>query len=123
MLKALAPEGGFPVVYDSVGKDTYRLGLEVLAPWHICSFGNASGAIEAVAPQDLAMHGSLCSATLATFMGKAGWLQQSSAKVLQLVESGVLSVEINQRYALDEAQRVHKDLEARATTGCSIITP
>ena len=60
MLKALAPEGGFPVVYDSVGKDTYRLGLEVLAPLGtFASFGNASGAIEAVAPQDLAMHGSL----------------------------------------------------------------
>jgi NADPH2:quinone reductase len=126
MLTALAPQGGFPVVYDSVGKDTYRLGLEVLAPLGtFASFGNASGAIDAVAPQELAMHGSLyfTRPTLATYMGKAGWLQQSSAKVLQLVESGVLSVEINQRYALDEAQRVHEDLEARATTGCSIITP
>ncbi|HCD16836.1 MAG TPA: quinone oxidoreductase [Rhodobiaceae bacterium] len=125
-LKALAPEGGFPVVYDSVGKDTYRLGLEVLAPLGtFASFGNASGAIEAVAPQDLAAHGSLnfTRPTLATYMAKPGWLQQSSAKVLQLVEDGVLSVEINQRYRLAEAQRVHEDLEARATTGCSIITP
>lgn len=125
-LKALAPEGGFPVVYDSVGKDTYHLGLEVLAPLGtFASFGNASGAIEAVSPQDLAANGSLnfTRPTLATYMGMAGWLQQSSAKVLQLVEDGVLSVEINQRYGLDEAQRVHEELEARATTGCSIITP
>ena len=125
-LKALAPEGGFPVVYDSVGKDTYHLGLEVLASLGtFASFGNASGAIEAVSPQDLAANGSLnfTRPTLATYMGMAGWLQQSSAKVLQLVEDGVLSVEINQRYGLDEAQRVHEDLEARATTGCSIITP
>jgi NADPH2:quinone reductase len=56
-------------------------------------------------------------------MGIPGWMQQSSAKVLKLVEDGVLSVEINQRYGLEEVQRVHEDLEARATTGCSIITP
>ena len=125
-LKPLAPDGGFPVVYDSVGKDTYHLGLEVLAPLGtFASFGNASGAIEAVSPQDLAANGSLnfTRPTLATYMGIPGWMQQSSAKVLQLVEDGVLSVEINQRYGLEEVQRVHEDLEARATTGCSIITP
>ena len=125
-LKALAPDGGFPVVYDSVGKDTYNLGLEVLAPLGtFASFGNASGPIEAVSPQDLAANGSLnfTRPTLATYMGIPGWMQQSSAKVLKLVEDGVLSVEINQRYGLEEVQRVHEDLEARATTGCSIITP
>ncbi len=125
-LKALAPASGFPVVYDSVGKDTYHLGLEVLAPLGtFASFGNASGAIEAVSPQDLAANGSLnfTRPTLATYMGIPGWMQQSSAKVLKLVEDGVLSVEINQRYGLGEVQRVHEDLEARATTGCSIITP
>ena len=125
-LKALAPDGGFPAVYDSVGKDTYHLGLEVLAPLGtFASFGNASGAIEAVSPQDLAANGSLnfTRPTLATYMGIPGWMQQSSAKVFKLVEDGVLSVEINQRYRLGEAQRVHEDLEARATTGCSIITP
>ena len=125
-LKQHAPQGGFPVVYDSVGQDTYRLGLDVLAPLGtFASFGNASGAIEAVSPQDLAAHGSLkfTRPTLATYMGQPGWMQQSSGKVLQLVQDGVLSVEINQRYHLDEAQRVHEDLEARATTGCSIITP
>ena len=125
-LKALAPDGGFPVVYDSVGKDTYHLGLEVLAPLGtFASFGNASGAIEAVSPQDLAANGSLTFTrpTLATYMSIPGWMQQSSAKVLKLVEDGVLSVEINQRYGLDEVRRVHEDLEARATTGCSIITP
>ena len=125
-LKALAPEGGFPVVYDSVGKDTYHLGLEVLASLGtFASFGNASGAIEAVSPQDLAANGSLnfTRPTLATYMGIPGWMQQSSAKVLKLLEDGVLSVEINQRYGLEEVQRVHEDLEARVTTGCSIITP
>ena len=125
-LKQHAPQGGFPVVYDSVGQDTYRLGLDVLAPLGtLASFGNASGAIEAVSPQDLAAHGSLkfTRPTLATYMGQPGWMQQSSAKVLQLVQDGVLSVEINQRYQLDEAQRVHEDLQARATTGCSIIAP
>tara|TARA_B100001057_G_scaffold141619_1_gene141319 strand:- start:1506 stop:2498 length:993 start_codon:yes stop_codon:yes gene_type:complete len=125
-LRELGPEGGFPVVYDSVGKDTYRLGLEVLAPLGtFVSFGNASGPIESVSPQDLAAFGSLnfTRPTLATYIGLPDWLEQSSAKVLQLVEEGILSVEINQRYKLDEAPRVHQDLEARATSGCSIIEP
>lgn len=125
-LKELAPQSGFPVVYDSVGKDTYRLGLEVLAPLGtLASFGNASGAIEAVWPQDLAAHGSLkfTRPTLATYMALPGWMQQSSARILQLVQDGVLSVEINQRYALDEVQQVHEDLESRKTTGCSIMLP
>ena len=71
------------------------------------SFGNASGTIEAVSPQDLAANGSLnfTRPTLATYMGIPGWMQQSSAKVLKLVEDGVLSVEINQRYGLEEVQR------------------
>jgi NADPH2:quinone reductase len=125
-LKALAPAGGFPVVYDSVGKDTYRLGLEVLAPLGtLASFGNASGAIEAVSPQDLAANGSLrfTRPTLATYMGQPGWMQKSSARVLQLVQDGVLSVEVNQRYALSDVQKLHTDLEARKTTGCSIMLP
>lgn len=125
-LKALAPQGGFPVVYDSVGKDTYRLGLDVLAPLGtLASFGNASGAIEAVSPQDLAAHGSLkfTRPTLATYVAQPGWMQKSAARVMQLVQDGVLSVEINQRYALSEVHKLHEDLESRNTTGCSIILP
>lgn len=125
-LKAIAPQGGFPVVYDSVGKDTYRLGLDVLAPrGTLASFGNASGAIDAVSPQDLAAHGSLrfTRPTLATYMGLPDWMQQSAARIMSMVADGVLSVEINQRYALDDIQQVHQDLESRITTGCSIIVP
>lgn len=123
-LKKLAPASGFPVVYDSVGKDTYRLGLEVLAPLGtLASFGNASGAIEAVSPQDLAAHGSLkfTRPTLATYMGKPGWMQQSASRIFRMIEDGILSVEINQRYGLGDVQDVHRDLETRKTTGCSII--
>lgn len=125
-LKSASGGNGFPVIYDSVGKDTYRLGLDVLAPLGtFASFGNASGAIEAVAPGDLAANGSLkfTRPTLATYMGLPGWLAASSARVFQLVQDGVLSVEVNQRYALDDVQQVHRDLEARATTGCSVILP
>lgn len=125
-LKAAAPEGGFPVVYDSVGKDTYRLGLDILAPLGtLASFGNASGAIEAVSPQDLAAHGSLrfTRPTLATYMGLSGWMHRSSARIMQMVADNIISVEINQRYALDNIRQVHMDLEGRKTTGCSIIVP
>ncbi|MGC6534610.1 MAG: quinone oxidoreductase family protein [Parvibaculales bacterium] len=125
-LRQAAGDDGYPVIYDSVGKDTYQMGLQLLAPLGtFASFGNASGAIDAVVPGDLAANGSLkfTRPTLATYMGIPGWLQQSSARVFQLVADGVLSVEINQRYGLADVQQVHRDLEARATTGCSIILP
>lgn len=125
-LRIFAPTDGYPVVYDSVGKDTYRLSLEMLAPrGTLASFGNASGAIEAVSPQDLAAHGSLkfTRPTLATYVGMPNWMQQSAARVLRLVQDGVLSVEIHQRFRLEDAVQVHRDLEARKTTGCSIILP
>ena len=90
-LKALAPEGGFPVVYDSVGKDTYHLGLEVLASLGtFASFGNASGAIEAVSPQDLAANGSLnfTRPTLATYMGMAGGCSNHRPKFCNWLKTG-----------------------------------
>ena len=124
-LKAAAPDG-FPVVYDSVGRDTYRLSLGLLQPLGtLVSFGNASGPIEAVVPGDLAAGGSLffTRPTLATYMGQPGWLQASASRVFDLVGQGVLSVEINQRYALADAAQAHRDLEARATTGCSLLLP
>ncbi len=118
--------GGFPVVYDSVGQATYELSLSLLAPLgYFVSFGNASGPITAVVPGQLAAAGSVyfTRPTLATHVARPGWMAQSAARVFDLVAQGVLQAEISATYRLDEAVKVHEDLEARRTSGSLIITP
>ena len=124
-LRQHAPEG-YPVVYDSVGKSTYRLSLGQLAPLGtFVSFGNASGPIDAVVPGELALGGSLyfTRPTLATHMARAGWMQASADRIFGLISTGVLSVEINQVYPLEDVVKAHNDLEGRLTTGSSILIP
>ena len=124
-LRAHAPQG-YPVVYDSVGKSTYRLSLGLLAPLGtFVSFGNASGPIDAVVPGELALGGSLyfTRPTLATHMARPGWMQASADRIFGLIAAGALTVEINQRYALEDVVRAHKDLEGRLTTGSSLLIP
>jgi NADPH2:quinone reductase len=124
-LRAQSP-GGFPVVYDSVGRSTYRLSLGVLAPLGtFVSFGNASGPIDAVVPGELALSGSLyfTRPTLATHMARPGWMQASADRIFNLIEGGHLSVDVNQRYALSDVVRAHQDLEGRRTTGSSVLIP
>ena len=124
-LRQHAPEG-YPVVYDSVGKSTYRLSLGQLAPLGtFVSFGNASGPIEAVVPGELALSGSLyfTRPTLATHMARPGWMQASADRIFGLISAGALSVEINQRYPLEDVVKAHNELEGRLTTGSSILIP
>ena len=124
-LRQHAP-AGYSVVYDSVGKSTYRLSLGLLAPLGtFVSFGNASGPIDAVVPGELALSGSLyfTRPTLATHMARPGWMQASADRIFGLIASGVLSVEINQRYCLEDVVKAHHDLEGRLTTGSSILIP
>ena len=124
-LRQHAP-AGYSVVYDSVGKSTYRLSLGLLAPLGtLVSFGNASGPIDAVVPGELALGGSLyfTRPTLATHMARPGWMQASADRIFGLIASGVLSVEINQRYCLEDVVKAHHDLEGRLTTGSSILIP
>ncbi len=124
-LRQHAPKG-YPVVYDSVGRSTYRLSLGQLAPLGtFVSFGNASGPIEAVAPGELALSGSLyfTRPTLATHMARPGWMQASADRIFGLISAGALSVEINQRYPLEDVVKAHNELEGRLTTGSSILIP
>ena len=125
-LKQASGGQGFPVVYDSVGHSTYRLSLEALAPFGtFASFGNASGPIASIVPAELATHGSLkfTRPTLATYLFTPGWMQASAERIFALMEAGALAPEINQRYRLTEVVQAHRDLESRATTGCSVILP
>ena len=124
-LRAYA-SSGYPVVYDSVGRSTYRLSLALLAPLGtFVSFGNASGPIDAIVPGELALSGSLyfTRPTLATHIARPGWMQASADRIFGLVEAGHLKVDVKQRYPLSDVVRAHNDLEGRRTTGSLVLIP
>lgn len=115
-----------PVVYDGVGKDTFEMSLACLRPRGLmASFGNASGAVPPLNLQDLANGGSLylTRPTLLTYTATTEELRQSSQDLFDRVLSGDIRVEINQRCALADIQQAHLDLEARKTTGSTVILP
>lgn len=116
---------GVPVVYDSVGADTYPGSLDCLAPrGMMVSFGNASGPISNFDPGLLAAKGSLffTRPTLMTYTASREDLVASANDLFEAVEKGV-KIEIHQRYALKDAAQAHTDLEARKTTGSTIFQP
>lgn len=115
-----------PVVYDGVGKDTFEMSLDCLRPRGLMvSFGNASGAPDPLDLQTLTSKGSLyiTRPTMVTYTATAAELQQSSDDLFARVLSGDVRIEINQRYALADVQQAHRDLEARKTTGSTILLP
>ncbi|MGI9133216.1 MAG: zinc-binding dehydrogenase, partial [Rhodoferax sp.] len=116
---------GVKVVYDSVGKDTWDKSLDCLAPFGLmASFGNASGAVAPFAPGLLGAKGSLylTRATLFTHIASRESTQAMADDLFEVVASGKVSIEIGQRYPLEQVQQAHRDLEARKTTGCTILT-
>lgn len=117
---------GVPVVYDSVGKDTVTASLDCLAPLgYFVSFGNASGPVPPFDLRDLTMRGSLylTRPSLAAYTATEEDLQKTAADLFDVMQSGDVKIEINQRYPLAEAVAAHKDLEGRKTTGSTILVP
>lgn len=115
-----------PVVYDGVGKDTFTMSLDCLRPRGLMvSFGNASGAPPPLDLQLLSQKGSLyiTRPTMVTYTASTEELQQSSNDLFQRVLSGAVHIEINQRYALQDVQQAHRDLESRKTTGSTVLLP
>jgi NADPH2:quinone reductase len=115
-----------PVVYDGVGKDTFDISLDCLRPRGLMvSFGNASGAPGPLDLQVLAQKGSLfiTRPTMMTYTASAEELQKSSNDLFVRMLSGAITVDIKQRYPLQDAARAHRDLEARKTTGSSLLLP
>jgi len=125
-VKALTGGEGVPVVYDSIGQDTFMNSLACLRPLGtMVLFGASSGP---VAPFDtglLAKMGSLflTRPTLFTYTAKRADLVAMAAELFEIVSSGNVKVEVNQRYALQDAAQAHRDLEARRTTGSTILMP
>jgi NADPH2:quinone reductase len=117
---------GVPVVYDGVGKDTFETSLRSLRPFGLLvSFGNASGPVPPVDLSILSQLGSLylTRPTLNTYAARRADLEQMAAELFEVIASGAVRVEINQRYALRDAAQAHRDLEGRKTTGCTILLP
>jgi len=115
-----------PVVYDSVGKDTYLKSLDCVQPRGLLVlFGNASGPVDALNTGLLAAKGSLyvTRPTLASYATRREELLASSQELFDHVLAGRIKVGPRQSYALKDAQQAHRDLEARKTTGSTILVP
>lgn len=117
--------GGVPVVYDSVGRDTFMRSFDCLRPrGMLVSYGQASGAVEPFSPTLLAQKGSLflTRPTLFSYIAAREELERSAADLFAMIETGQVRIEVGQRYPLREAARAHRDLEARSTTGSTVLT-
>jgi NADPH:quinone reductase len=124
-VSALTGGRKLPVVYDSVGKDTFYKSLDCLAPLGLMvSFGQSSGAIGPVDIGILAAKGSLflTRPTLNTYTASREDLLTAARELFQVVESGAVKIAINQTYPLSEAARAHRDLESRKTTGQTVLS-
>ncbi|MFD2299292.1 quinone oxidoreductase [Paracidovorax citrulli] len=124
-VKEITGGKGVKVVYDSVGKDTWEKSLECLRPFGLmATFGNASGPAPAFAPGMLGAKGSLyvTRQTLFTHIATRESTQAMADDLFAVVQSGDVSIHIDQRYPLRDVQQAHRDLEARKTTGSTILT-
>ncbi|WP_343728857.1 quinone oxidoreductase [Duganella sp.] len=125
-VKQLTDGKGVSVVYDSIGKDTFTGSLDCLQPLGMMvSFGNASGPVPPFGLNELASRGSLfiTRPSLMAYMAKREDLEASAKSLFGVVSSGEVKIDIRQRYALADVRQAHIDLEARKTTGSSILLP
>lgn len=124
-VKEITGGKGVKVVYDSVGKDTWDKSLDCLAPFGLmASFGNASGAVPPFAPGILGNKGSIyvTRQTLFSHITTRESTQEMADDLFEAVTSGKVTIRIDQTYKLADIAQAHRDLEARKTTGCTIIT-
>ena len=124
-VKEITGGAGVKVVYDSVGKDTWDKSLDCLAPFGLmASFGNSSGPAAPLSPGILGPKGSVyvTRQTLFTHIATRESTQAMADDLFEAVLSGKVKIHIAQRYTLENVQQAHKDLEARKTTGCTILT-
>ena len=124
-VKDITAGKGVSVVYDSVGKDTFLKSLDCLSPFGLmANFGNASGKVE---PLDLGLLGAKGSLyvsrpTLFTHIATRETTQDMADDLFAMVASGKIKIAIDQTFALADVAAAHRALEARQTTGCTILT-
>ncbi len=125
-VKEITGGAGVPVVYDSVGADTFMKSLDCLRPLGMMvTFGQSAGPVAPVDTQELSKRGSLflTRPTLFTYIAKRADLLQTAQELFDVVGSGKVKIEVNQTYALQDAAQAHIDLEARKTTGSTVLLP
>ena len=125
-VKEITGGKGVPVVYDSIGADTFTGSLDCLSPLGtMASFGSASGPVPPFSLNELASRGSLfiTRPSLFSYAARREDLDAMAADLFDVVGSGKVKIEINQRYALKDAAQAHIELESRKTTGSSILLP
>jgi len=126
MVKELTGGVGVAAVYDSVGKDTFMTSLDCLRPHGtMVTFGNASGPVAPFAPAELAKRGALyvTRPILAYFVSTRDDLLHACHELFEFLQTGKPTIRIGQTYALKDAAQAHRDLEARKTTGSTILLP
>jgi len=125
-VKQITGGRGVPVVYDSVGKDTWERSLDCLEPLGLMvSFGNASGPVPPINLRQLAQKGSLhvTRPTLSTHLATRETAQQMADEMFGLIRDAKLVIESPRTYPLEAAAQAHRDLEGRATTGALVLIP
>ena len=125
-VKEITGGAGCDVVYDSIGKDTFPASLDCLKPRGLwVSFGNASGAIQAFDIGMLAAKGSLYATrpSLFAYTGTRADLIANANDLFDVVKKGIVKISVNQTYALKDTAQAHRDLEARKTTGSTVLLP
>jgi NADPH2:quinone reductase len=125
-VKELTDGKGVPVVYDSVGKDTFNGSLDCLKPrGMMVLFGAASGPVPPLDPNVLNKKGCLylTRPSLMVYNKERAELEASAAALFDVVTSGKVKIEVNQTYPLSETAQAHRDLEARKTTGSTVLLP
>jgi NADPH2:quinone reductase len=123
-VKEITKSEGVPVVYDSVGKDTFDRSLDCLQPLGLMAlFGQSSGKVPPVDLGILAAKGSLflTRPTIGTYIAKRSDLLANAKELFEVVLSGAVKIEVRQTYKLADIQQAHRDLEARKTTGSTVI--
>ena len=125
-VKRLTDGAMVPVVYDSVGRESFMASLDSLAPRGLMvSYGNASGEVQGVNLSLLSARGSLylTRPTLMTFIAKREALEAAAAELFEMVASAAVTIQVGQRFSLSRAADAHRALESRATTGSTVLIP
>ena len=125
-VRALTDGEGVAAVYDSIGKDTFMTSLDCLRPHGVMvTFGNATGPVDPFSPAELAKRHSLyvTRPILFDFVSTRESLVEATNALFGVLQNGAVNVSVNQRYPLAEAAQAHRDLEARKTTGSTILAP
>lgn len=125
-VRALTKGKGVPVVYDSVGKDTFFDSLDCLRPLGLMvSYGNASGPVPPVSLLELSKRGSLfvTRPTLFHYVSTKASLGRAAKELFEVIGSGIVRITIGQRHPLKDAATAHREIESRRTTGSTVLLP